>query len=135
MINWLVQLYDGIVLKKPKLILFTLLSILVFFGYHTKNFKLDASADSLMLEDDQDLKLFQKIHERYPSNDLLIVTFSPKKDLFSDQSLQDIGELTEKLKKVQSVETIFSLLDAPLFENSENLRIICSPSMASRKLI
>ncbi len=119
MINWLVQLYDGIVLKKPKLILFTLLSILVFFGYHTKNFKLDASADSLMLEDDQDLKLFQKIHERYPSNDLLIVTFSPKKDLFSDQSLQDIGELTEKLKKVQSVETIFSLLDAPLFENSE----------------
>ena len=117
--SWCVKVYNDIVLHNPKLVLVALFSILVFFGYHTKDFKLDASADSLMLEDDVDLKLFQKIHERYPSNDLLIVTFSPKKDLFSDQTLKVIKKLSEELKKVSSVDTVFSILNAPLFESSD----------------
>ena len=57
-----VQAYDTLVLNKPKSVLVVLLAILVFFGYHTKDFKLDASADSLLLEDDEDLRLFRKIH-------------------------------------------------------------------------
>ena len=119
MISRLVQAYEKIVLKNPKLILIFLLSVLIFFGYHTKDFRLDASADSLMLEDDVDLKLFQKIHDRYPSNELLIVTYTPKKDLFSKTSLKSIRQLSNELKKVASVDSIFSILDAPLFENSE----------------
>ena len=84
------QAYDTFVLHNPKLVLIVLFSILVFFGYHTKDFKLDASADSLLLEDDADLKVFRKIHERYPSSDLLIVTFTPNKDLFSNQALDNV---------------------------------------------
>ncbi len=68
-----VQAYDTLVLHNPKSVLVVLLLIAVFFGYHTKDFKLDASADSLLLEGDIDLKVFRKIHERYPSSDLLIV--------------------------------------------------------------
>ena len=62
MTSRIVQAYDKLVLTNPKLVLVLLLSILVFFGYHTKDFKLDASADSLLLEDDADLKLFREIH-------------------------------------------------------------------------
>ena len=69
-------LYYNIVLKNPRMILCFLLMWVCFFGYHAENFKLDASADSLLLEDDADLKLFRKIHQRYPANELLIVTFS-----------------------------------------------------------
>ena len=114
-----VQAYDTLVLHKPKLVLVVLLSILVFFGYHTKDFKLDASADSLLLEDDVDLKVFRKIHERYPSSDLLVVTYTPDKDLFSDQALESLKQLREELKKVTSVETVFTILDAPLFKSSD----------------
>ena len=118
MTSRIVQAYDTLVLHNPKLILVVLLSILVFFGYHTKDFKLDASADSLLLEDDVDLKLFRKIHERYPSSDLLVVTYTPDKDLFSDQTLESLRRLREELKKVGSVDTVFTILDAPLFKNS-----------------
>ena len=114
-----VQAYDTLVLHKPKLVLVVLLSILVFFGYHTKDFKLDASADSLLLEDDVDLKVFRKIHQRYPSRDLLVVTYTPDKDLFSDQPLESLKQLREELKKVTSVETVFTILDAPLFKSSD----------------
>ena len=58
-----VQAYDTLVLQNPKSVLVVLFSILVFFGYHAKDFKLDASADSLLLEDDVDLMVSRKIHE------------------------------------------------------------------------
>ena len=93
MTSRIVQDYDNLVLQNPKIILVALLSILVFFGYHTKDFKVDASADSLLLEDDVDLKLFQEIHARYPSSDLLVVTYTPKKDLFSANSLKHLKQL------------------------------------------
>ena len=113
-----VQAYDTLVLHNPKSVLVVLLLILVFFGYHVKDFKLDASADSLLLEDDVDLKVFRKIHERYPSGDFLVVTYTPDEDLFSDQALEPLKQLREELKKVGSVDTVFTILDAPLFNSS-----------------
>ncbi|MCH9019989.1 MAG: MMPL family transporter, partial [Proteobacteria bacterium] len=113
------QAYDTLVLHNPKLVLVVLLSILVFFGYHTKDFKLDASADSLLLEDDVDLEVLRKIHERYPSNDLLVVTYTPDEDLFSDQALESLKQLRGELEKVASVDTVFTILDAPLFKSSD----------------
>ncbi len=115
----IVQAYDILVLRNPKFVLVVLLSILVFFGYHTQNFTLDASADSLLLEDDADLNVFRSIHERYPSSDLLVVTYTPEKDLFSDQALEPLKQLREELKKVASVDTVFTILDAPLFNSSD----------------
>jgi uncharacterized protein len=119
MTSRIAQAYDALVLHNPKVVLAVLLSFLVFFGYHTKDFKLDASADSLLLEDDADLKVFRKIHERYPTNALLIVTYTPDKDLFSDQALEPLKRLREDLKKVESVESAFTILDAPLFKTSD----------------
>ena len=65
MTSRIAQAYDTLVLRNPKLVLVVLLSILAFFSYHAKDFKLDASADTLLLEDDEDLKVFRKIYERY----------------------------------------------------------------------
>ncbi|MFP6756678.1 MAG: MMPL family transporter [Alphaproteobacteria bacterium] len=113
------QAYDTLVLDNPKSVLVVLLAILIFFGYHAKDFKLDASADSLLLEDDADLKLFRKIHQRYPSSDLLIVTYTPDQDLFSDQALEALKQLREDLKSVASVDTVFTILDAPLLNISD----------------
>ena len=119
MTSRIVQAYDTLVLHNPKLVLVVLLSILAFFSYNAKDFKLDASADTLLLEDDVDLKVFRKIYERYPSSDLLIVTYTPDEDLFSDRALEPLKQLREELKKVASVDTVFTILDAPLFSSSD----------------
>ena len=113
------QAYDALVLRNPKSVLIVLLSILVFFGYHTKDFKLDASADSLLLEDDVDLNVFRKIHQRYPSSELLVVTYTPDEDLFSDEALESLKQLRGELEKVTSVDTVFTILDAPLLQSSD----------------
>jgi predicted RND superfamily exporter protein len=119
MTSGIARAYETFVLGKPKSILAVLLAILVFFGYHATNFKLDASADSLLLEDDVDLNLFRKIHERYPNNAFLIVTYTPNKDLFSDDALGPLAKLSQELEKVSSVERVFTILDAPILISSD----------------
>ena len=52
-------------------------------GYQAKNFRLDASADTLILEDDQALRATRETANRYGEQDFVVVTYSPKEDLFS----------------------------------------------------
>ncbi|MBH64403.1 MAG: hypothetical protein CL569_18535 [Alphaproteobacteria bacterium] len=119
MTSGIARTYESLVLGRPKSVLAMLFAILVFFGYHATNFKLDASADSLLLEDDLDLSLFRQIHQRYPSNALLIVTYTPQADLFSSAALGPLTKLSEELQTVTSVETVFTILDAPLLISSD----------------
>ena len=120
MTSRIAKAYDALVLNNPWIVLVVLLSLLAFFGYHTKDFKLDASADTLLLEDDADLKKFRKTRERYPGRELLLVTYTPKKDLFSDAALEPLKQLREDLKKVSIVDTVFTILDAPLFVSTDD---------------
>lgn len=113
------RLYERYALGYPRTVLCVLLLILGFFSYHTQDFRLDASADSLLLEDDEDLKLFREVHERYPPNDRLFVTFTPDEELFSDETLTRLKHLREELKKVSSVESVVTLLDIPLLKSSD----------------
>ena len=81
------RIYRSTVIKHPIFIIFFLIFILGFFSLHIKNFELDASADSLILEDDEDLKIFRKIISRYDTKDFVIITYKPNENLFSLNSL------------------------------------------------
>jgi predicted RND superfamily exporter protein len=83
------------------------------------NFKLDASADSLLLEDDVDLKKFRDLIERYETKDFLFVTFTPNSDLFSKDSLDTIRSLREDINQLELTDSIITLLDVPLVKQIE----------------
>ena len=119
MTSRIAQVYDALVLRHPKPVLAALLAILVFFGYHARDFRLDASADSLLLEDDADLDLYRKIRDRYPGSALLVVTYGPEADLFSDRALEPLKRLRDELKEVDGVASVFTILDAPLLASSD----------------
>ncbi|OED38894.1 hypothetical protein AB833_17835 [Chromatiales bacterium (ex Bugula neritina AB1)] len=111
-------LYRRTVLENPVAIILVLLVTLALFASQIGNFSLDASADALLLEDDEDLRIFREARGRYRSQDFLVVTYTPDTDLFSDDSLDELGELQQRLAKVESVESIFGLLDVPLLTSS-----------------
>jgi len=52
-----------------------------------KNFKLDASSDALVIEGDEAFKIYRETGEIFGNSDFLIITFTPKSDLFSAESL------------------------------------------------
>ena len=60
----LADIYQSFVLKKPKTIFLALILILSGFMYHAKDFRLDASSDTLLIEGDPDLEYLREITDR-----------------------------------------------------------------------
>ena len=111
----LLNLYQKTVLRHPLGAIFAVLALTVAMAFGLPNFKLDASADSLTLEHDDDLNYFREVVQRYGSDNFLIVTFSPKQgDLFDDENLQLLSSLRDELAAIKGVDSMLSLLDVPL---------------------
>ena len=70
----LISKYSIFVIKNPLKILSAVLLVILIASQGISNFKLDASADTLILDDDKDLKLFREINDRYESNEFLILS-------------------------------------------------------------
>ena len=116
MLAVIAETYKRIILGNPKIVLLTLAVLSVFFIYHMQDFKLDASADSLLLESDESLRIFREVSERFGTQDFLFVTFTPIDDLFSDSSLQYISELRDEFARLAMVDSVTSLVDVQLLK-------------------
>jgi predicted RND superfamily exporter protein len=111
----LFHLYQRLVLDHPVWALAAVLLISAAAAWQVQNFHLDASADSLTLENDEDLAYYRKIADRYGGSDFLIVTYTPKdRPLFARPSLDHLQQLRNDLGEVDRVASVYSLLDVPL---------------------
>ncbi|MBS30788.1 MAG: hypothetical protein CMG39_06485 [Candidatus Marinimicrobia bacterium] len=116
------KLYLSLFKKYTSIFLILLIIIICFFAYSSKNFQLDASSDTLILEQDEDLKKYRKIINDYGSNDFLIVTFTDKKKIITEDNLNQIELFINKANQLNWVESIQSVFDVPLLEvNNQKL--------------
>lgn len=106
--------YVYFVTEHPKVVLALIACLTIAMALGLPRFKLDASADSLTLEHDEDLTYYRQIAKSFQSGDFLIVTFRPKEDLFSDSSLKLLSDLKSDLSSIEGVSKINSMLNAPL---------------------
>lgn len=125
MIHRIIELWLGCVTRAPRLVLGLVVALVVLAAFGLPKFKLDASADSLTLENDQGLNYFRETAKNYSSGDFLIVTFTPRQDLFSDESLQLLRRLHDDLADIEGISSINSILNVPLlFSPKQSLREI-----------
>ena len=130
--SFLIRLYNRWVLERPRLWLGVIALAMLGLGFQITNFKLDASADSLVLENDEDLRYFRTVNKAYGSDDFLVITWTPKTDLLSDESLAGLQSLKDDLLKLDRIDKVISILDVPLFnspritlsELSDNVRTL-----------
>ncbi|MDH4047375.1 MAG: MMPL family transporter [Gammaproteobacteria bacterium] len=108
------KLYDDIVLRRPVATLFVIALLVVGIGWFSKDFALDASSDSLVLERDKDLHYYRQLRARYGTDDYLIITYTSRDELFSDGVLADLDELRSELRALPNVASVTSILDVPL---------------------
>jgi predicted RND superfamily exporter protein len=112
------KLYADYILAYPLRVLATLLLGILLLGFGAAKLEVDASAETLLLEDDADLQFMREISSRYPSGlDMLIVSFAPKNDLLSDESLQAIEKISNELRQLERVDSIMNIMEVPLLEN------------------
>jgi uncharacterized protein len=108
------KIYDTFIFKYPIAVLFILTIFVSTLGYYATKVEIDASAETLLLDDDKDLMFFREVNKTYNNSDFLFVTFSPKTDLLSKQSLEDIKNISDDFLKIENVKSITSILNVPL---------------------
>jgi len=135
--RWALNLYRKAVISAPKRTLLVMLLIGGFFLIQSRHFFLDASSDSLMLENDPELIEFREIYARYGTgSSLLAVTFTPHDgEIFTAKGIQRLRTIREELKKLPHIQSVITLLDVPLFRNppvpiaqvTDNVRTLDDP--------
>jgi len=133
--------FDKVILKRPGIVIICLLAVVTFLGFQARHFKLDASAETLVLENDRDLNYSRLIDSRYGLQDFLLLAYAPKGDLFSDKVLATLTRLRDELKQLERVSSVVSILDVPLLESppvpvkelTRNVQTLESPAV-DRKL-
>ncbi|MGB1240396.1 MAG: efflux RND transporter permease subunit [Candidatus Pelagibacter sp.] len=113
------QFYQNGVLKNPKTIFLVLIVAILSFGYFSKDFRLDASSETLLIEGDPDLAYLKEVTERYGSKDFLILTYTPNEGMITDNSVNNLLSLKYKIQSLNWVHSVITLLDIPLLNNSD----------------
>ena len=114
------KIYNNIVIQKPKFTLLVLTLFLLIFGYFSKNFQLDASSDTLLLENDPDLKYLREVNSKYGTKDFLVLTYTPKDDFLDSNTIENLTNLKNDLKNLSWVNNVITILDVPLLKNNDD---------------
>jgi len=112
------KIYKTLIIDSSKFAIVSVCCALSFFLYFSKDFKLDASSDSLLLESDKDLKYLREVNERYGSKDYLVLTYTPVLPFTNEETIINLQFLKSKIEKLEWVDSVISVIDVPLFKNS-----------------
>ena len=116
----LAKIYQNNILGNPKSVLLILVSILFLSVYFSKDFRLDASSETLLLDGDPDLKYLNEINERYNAREFLVLTYTPDDKMISDKSVNNLLSLKYKIQSLDWVHSVITLLDVPLLNSTDD---------------
>ena len=111
--------YQKNIIEKPKIIFVILLVCLASFGFFAKDFRLDASSETLLIEGDPDLKYLKEITERYNSKEFLVLTYTPNDEIISETSINNLLSLKYKIQSLDWVDNVVTILDIPLLNSTD----------------
>ncbi|MGP2655431.1 efflux RND transporter permease subunit [Malaciobacter sp. WC5094] len=111
------KLYDRIIFKYPIAVIISLLLAVGILGYYSTKLEIDASAETLLLDDDKDLKFVREVSKRYHNPNFLLVTFSPNDDLLSSNSLETIKNMSDDFLQIDAITKVTSILNVPLLQS------------------
>ena len=114
------KIYKNLIIEKPKFTLLFLILLLLLFGYSAKNFQLDASSDTLLLENDPDLKYLREVNSKYGSKDFLVLTYTPNDELLAENTINNLTNLKNDLSNLEWINNVITILDVPLLKNNDD---------------
>ncbi|MBC2714026.1 MAG: RND family transporter [Desulfobacteraceae bacterium] len=111
------RFFDKIIIGHPVAVLIVLLAVILVLGFFAKDFQIDASSETLIQENDEDLLLARQVYSRYGIQDFLVIAYTPHADLLSDEALDDIANLKKEFLQLDRVDSVITILDVPILES------------------
>lgn len=109
--------YRNYLLKYPKTVLSVVAVFTIIMAFFAFRLEIDASAETLLLENDKDLEYTREVLKRFEAPDFLVVTYSVKDDLLSRENIDNIKFLSSQIKTLDIVESIDSIVTVPLLQS------------------
>ena len=110
------------IINNAKTSLILTLLFCAFFSFFAFKLEVDASADTLLLEDDKDLKLFKEFSSHFQSEDFLMLVYDSGDKSFDKETLVKIQNIQKELEKIEGVDFVLSISSAILL-NSDDLSL------------
>ena len=111
------KLFYNKVLNYPYLLIILFLALLSYSVYQSKNFELDASADTLLIENDPDLIFLRELNKKYKSEEFFIITYSPI-NLSLKDGIKELNKLVTDINNFKWVSKTISIINAPLLQST-----------------
>src|SRR5690554_281166 len=112
--------YDRFILPHPWIVLILFGAILALAALRFDQFRLDASAESLVLENDRSLEEYRQVNRTFTtSDDFLVVTYTPHEPLFTPEGLGRLKALRDELQALEAVSSTNSILNVPLLHSPD----------------
>ncbi|MCW8108262.1 MMPL family transporter [Alteromonas ponticola] len=96
-------------------------ALLGVMGYFVTQFKIDASAETLLVKDNKLYIQTQIANQRFSPDEFILLAYKPEHKLFSEATFNDLHSLTQSLRKLERVKAVTSILTVPLINNADAL--------------
>lgn len=100
---------------KITLALFTVLAL--FFGYYSTKLEIDASSQTLLLDNDKDLQIWREVSKRYETPNFLVLAYTPAGDLLAPETIRKIEQMDAAFSKLDFVASVTDITNVPLLLN------------------
>ncbi len=102
------------------------LTMVIFSSLYIKNFRIDASSDTLVAKNDQDFLYYKSYSQLFTSENFLLLAVKNNGEV-DNKFVEKFEFLSKEILKLKNVKRVFSFIDAPiLFLNNTSLNTLSS---------
>ncbi len=110
------------IVAHPRLILALFLAATALLGWQARRFRIDASADTLLMRDNRHYIQTQEVNRRFSPQEFILIAYEPKTHpLISEQTFADLRNISDRLRTMERVESVRSLRTVPVLALADNL--------------
>lgn len=101
----------------PKITLALFTALALFFGYYSTKLEIDASSQTLLLDNDKDLQIWREVSKRYETPNFLVLAYTPAGDLLAPETIRKIAQMDAAFSKLDFVASVTDITNVPLLLN------------------
>ena len=118
---------------KTNIFIFLSLLILCLSIFYSKDFRIDASSDTLVAQNDSDFEYFNKYNSLFKSENFLVIAVKNTKKI-NKKFINKFELLSLKILQLENVTDVFSFINAPiLFLNKTSLSSLSKDNLETIK--
>ncbi|MEP4890595.1 MAG: MMPL family transporter [Aliiglaciecola sp.] len=123
---------EQLLIRQSKWILLTFIVLGIVSAYFAQRFRIDASADTLLVKDNQLYIQSQVMNQKFSPDEFILVAYQPKDhEVFSDKTFQQLEQLSDAFAALPRVKSVTNILNVPLLSNATSLSADLNPEQYS----